>query len=31
LTQSFVERESEVDPEVERNLSCHKMLDDIIY
>jgi len=37
LTHCFVERESEVDTEsevdkeVERNLSCHKMLYDVIY
>jgi len=26
LTHSFVKRESEIDTEVERNPSCHKML-----
>jgi len=31
LTHSFVEREAEVDPEVERNLSCHKLIDYIMY
>jgi len=31
LTHSFLERESEVDPEVERNLLCHKMLYNFIY
>jgi len=31
MTHSFVKRESELDPEVERNLSFHKMLCDVIY